>query len=305
MAILSNAFSTFVAIGNREDLIDVITNISPVEAWFTSNTGSGRATNRYHEWQTDALAAAAANAQVEGNSFAATLRSPTTRTGNYCQILSKTIAITDTQEAVSHAGRDSEIAYQTALSMKELANDIEYALIVNTSAVSGITGTARQLKGVLGWISTNSTTAATGSTTAALSETVFNDNLQLIWAQGGKPQNVLVGAFNKRKISAFTANSNTRNVDASGKTLIASVDVYDSDFGRLFIRTHHILNSAAAGTVIILGDLSLWQKAWLRPIKKENVARTAAATMVHVEAELTLESRQEAGSGKITNTQSA
>ncbi len=299
MAILSNAFSTFIAIGNREDLIDVITTISPTEAWFTSNTGSGRATSRYHEWQTDALAAAAANAQVEGNAFTAALRAVTSRTGNYTQILSKTFTITDTQEAVSHAGRDSEVAYQTAMSMKELANDIEYALIVNASAVSGITGTARALKGVLGWISTNVTTAATAST-SALTETVFNDAIAAIWAQGGKPQNVLVGSVLKRKISAFTGNSNVRNMQATAKTLIAAIDIYDSDFGRLFIRPHYILHAASATTVIILGEMNLWSKAWLRPIKKELPARTGSGQMVHIEAELTLESRQEKGSGTIT-----
>lgn len=297
MAIPANTFSTYAAIGNREDLIDVIENISPMDTWFTSNTGSGRSTARYHEWQRDALAASAANAVIEGDDATTVAIPPTTREGNYTQILRKVFQITDTQEVVDTAGRGSEVGYQTAMKIKELAKDIEYALIINASAVSGATGTARQLKGVLGWIATNVTTG-TGTGTQALTESMLNDNLQLIWAQGGKPQNVLCGAFQKRVISAFTTN--TRDVSADSKKLTSAVDIYQSDFGTLAIRLHHEINTTCPEKMIILGDMGLWKKAWLRPVKKDELARTGASRKFMIEAELTLESRAEAGSGKIT-----
>lgn len=183
------------------------------------------------------------------------------------------------------------------MKIKELAKDIEYALLINASAVSGATGTARQLKGILGWIATNVTTG-TGTGTEVLTESMLNDNLALIWAQGGKPQNVLVGQFNKRKISAFTTN--TRDVSADEKKLTSAVDIYQSDFGTIAIRLHHELNTTAAGTLVVLGDMGLWKKAWLRPVKKDELARTGASRKFMIEAELTLESRAEAGSGKIT-----
>ena len=93
----SGTFQTYQAIGNREDLIDVITNISPMETWLTSNTGSTRAIQTLHEWQTDALAAAAANAQIEGDDATATAAVPTVRLGNYTQILWKVYQVSETQ----------------------------------------------------------------------------------------------------------------------------------------------------------------------------------------------------------------
>lgn len=303
MTIPTNDFTTYDAIGNREDLIDVITNISPVDTWFTSNTGSGKATARYHEWQSDTLAAAAANARIEGDTKVATAVTPTSRTGNYTQILSKEFMVTETQDTVSKAGRTSETAYQTQKRMKELAMDIEYALLINASAVSGDTATARQLKGVLGWITTNTATGtATGNATPLLAANI-RTSLQAIWAQGGKPQYILCGGFQKIQISTMTT-TNTKYVDAPEKKVIDSVDVYDTDFGRLAVKLSHILDgatNATKGTIIIFGDMALWQKAWLRPVKKKEMPIASFSTFYSIEAELTLESRQEAGSGKMTN----
>jgi hypothetical protein len=299
MAILTNAWESYSSVGNREDLIDVITNISPTEAWFTSNTGSVRAISKYHEWQTDTLAAAAANAQYEGNVITATAQTATKRVGNYTQILTKSFAVTDTEQAIDTAGGANKVDYLTAKNMKMLANDIEYALVINSTQASGATGTARTMYGVLGYIATNYATGATGTGTGSLTETLFNNCLQNIWAAGGYPSTALVGAFQKRLISDWTTN--TRNVQADAKKLTAAVDVYQSDFGTVAIRLHHILNTNAAGTIIILGDMDLWKKAWLRPVKKEELARTSLARLFVISAELTLESRQEAGSGKVYN----
>jgi hypothetical protein len=290
-------FQVFQAVGNREDLIDMITTISPVDTWFTSNSGSVRAKNASaHDWQTDALAAAGANAQVEGSDASAGTVTPTVRLTNACQILRKTFLISNTQEAVDKAGRASEIDYQTMKHSKELARDIEYALIINASLVTGASDTARQLKGVLGFITTNETTAT--ATSEEVSETLLNDNLGLIWAQGGRPTNTLVGGHVKRRIDAFTTN--TRNVSADSSKVVSAIDVYQSSYGTIAIRLHHQVNTTAPGTLINLGEMSLWRKAWLRPVMREELAKAGSARKFMIEAELTLESGQEKGSGKMT-----
>lgn len=250
------------------------------------------------EWTTDALAAAAANAQIEGGEIAAAAITPTSRTGNYTQVLAKAFMISDTQEVVDKAGPGSAIAYHTAKTLKELARDIEYALVVNSAAVTGITGTARQLCGVLGWITGNVTTAATGSTSATLTNTMLNANLQAIWAAGGDPKVALVGGFVKRVISAFT--DNTKFTMADEKTLTSAVDIYQSDFGPIALKLHRQLNTSQPTTVIVLGDMDLWKKCWLKPVKTEEFARASLARKFVISCELTLESRQQAGSGKIT-----
>lgn len=297
MAIPSNTFTTYEAIGNREDLIDVITTISPVDTWVTSNTGSTRATARLHEWQTDALAAAAENITIEGDSATTTAITPTIRTGNYTQILRKVFQVTDTQNAIKSAGPNRESGYQLQMHLKELARDIEYALVINSASATGASGTARKMLGMVGWIATNNETG-TASTNEALIEDMLNDNLQTIWAAGGFPSNILCGAFQKRAISNFSTN--TRNVAASAKELTSAVDIYESDFGRLAVRLHHQINTTIAGTILVLGDMSHWVKAWLRPVKQEQLARVSSSERFMIEAELTLESRAETGHGKVT-----
>ncbi len=297
MAVPTNTLVSYSDTTIREDLIDVITNISPVDTWFLSNTGSGKATARYHEWPVDSLASPGANAVLEGDDATASAITPPTRTGNYTQILRKVFQISDSQEAFDKAGRGSDLSYQLEKHLTELATDIEYALIVNSTAVSGSASVARQMKGVLGWITTNVTTG-TGTGSEPLTESMVNDNLQLIWSQGGKPSNVIVGAFQKRKFDSFTTN--TRDIAASEKTLVAAVDVYKSSFGTLMVRLHHQMQTSAPDTVVIFGDMKLWRKAWARPVKPEKLARTGSSTKYMIEAELTLESRQEKGSGKIT-----
>lgn len=301
MAMATNAFNTYTSIGQREDLIDVIENIDPVDTWFTKNTGSVEAKARYHEWQLDVLAAAAQNAYIEGDTVTATVITATTRTGNRTQILRKAFTVTDTADVVDLAGRESEISYQTQNKLKELARDIEYALVINSAVVTGTTAAARVMNGALGFIATN--TASASATGLDLTEILLNTSLQAIWAAGGKPSNILCGGYVKRTISNFTTN--TRNVSADERKLTRAVDVYQSDFGTVAVRSHIQMNTTAAGTVIILGDMGLWRKAWLRKPKTEKMARTASATMINIECELTLESRAEAGSGKIIGNKSA
>jgi hypothetical protein len=301
MGLAANAFTSYHSVGNREDLIDVITNISPTDTWVLSNTGTSRAENIKHEWQTDALATAASNAVLEGDDLSSNAITPTSRLQNSCQILRKSFTVTDTQEALDKAGRASEIDYQTMKISKDMARDIEYALVINSAEVTGTTAAARQLKGILGWIATNVTTAT--ASTEDLTETKFNDNLALIWAQGGKPSNTLVGAYQKRRIDSFTTN--TRNIMAEDQKLVAAVNLYQSSFGVVAIRLHTILNSASTTTIINLGDPELWRKAWLRPVKTIEIPRAGSARKFMMEAELTLESRQEKGSGKMTGYKGA
>lgn len=289
----STAVLTYDAVGNREDLLDVITNISPTETPMFSRFKKNKAKATTHEWLTDSLAAAADNANVEAGDYTFSKRNPRTRLQNWTQIFVTPVEVSDTQRAVDTAGIEDEFAYQLTKALKEHARDIEYALVSGTGN-SGASGTARRLKGVLAWISTNVVTG-TGTGSEALTESMFNDALQKIWEQGGHPDVVFANGFQKRQISSFTA-SNTKFVNASEKEVIQGVDVYDSDFGRVKIVADRFM---PADEVAILQS-DLWVVSVLRPTKKVDVAKVGSATRAVVETELTLESRNEAGSGKIT-----
>lgn len=286
-------FQTYQAIGRREDLIDIITDISPLETPMFSSFAKTSAKNTYHEWQTDTLAAAASNAVVEGTDVTTTNLTPTVRTGNYTQILRKDWRVSDTQQAVISAGRTSEYGYQMAKAMKELARDIEYAL-VNGTGNSGDSGTARELKGVLAWITTNTETG-TGTGSEALTETMYNDLLQTIYDSGGNPDTTYANGWQKRKISAFST-SNTRNISGEDKRLVNSVDVYESDFGLQKI----VLDRYMTTSVVAALQNDLWKVAMLRPVTSKSLPDDGGGPKGVVEAELTLESLNEKGSGQIT-----
>lgn len=308
MTIATNTFLTFSAIGNREDLSDVIYNISPTDTPFQAAIDKNKANAVLHEWQTDALAAAAQNAQLEGDDIA-TLGAvtPTSRVANRCQIAYKTVIVSGTQDAVSKAGRKKEIVYQLMLRSKELRRDMEFDLTNNQAPVVGNSTTARALRPLCSWYSTNvqrgatgssgsSTTAATDGTQRALTETLLKTALQQAWTAGGDPDMVMVGAFNKTVISGFSG-SNTRTQDTSNKKLVAAIDVYVSDFG-----THKIVaNRFSRARDVHVLDTSMWAVSTLRPMQTVDLAKTGDATKGMVLAEYTLESRQEASSAIVAD----
>lgn len=289
----STAKLTYDAIGNREDLADVIFNISPTETPFLSRFGKVKAQATYHEWLTDSLATAAENKNIEGGDYSFTKPASRTRLGNYTQIHVTPVEVSDTQRSVDSAGLEDEFAYQMAKKMKEHARDIEYSL-VNGTGNSGTSGAGREMKGVLAWLTTNVETG-TGTGNESLTEAMFNDLLQAIWTQGGMPDYAYANGYQKRQISSFTGG-NTRNVGASEKEVIAGVDIYDSDFGRIKVIPHRFMT---ASVVAVLQN-DLWKVASLRPTKKVDVAKVGSATRAVIETELTLEAREEAGSGKAT-----
>jgi hypothetical protein len=155
MAQPSNTFDSYDAVGIREDLSDVITNISPEETPFHTKSAKTRARNTLHEWQTDSLRASAANAHIEGDATTAEARSATTRLGNYTQIFKNAVVVPDTDEGLDKAGRAREIAYQTLKIAKEQKLDIEKALFDNNARAAGNSTTARELAGAPAWLTSN------------------------------------------------------------------------------------------------------------------------------------------------------
>lgn len=315
MTIVSGTLLTYSAIGNREDLADTIYNISPTDTPFMGTIPTAKATATLHEWQTDALAAAAANAQLEGDDFTYATPGVTTRAKNYCQISYKTTVVSGTQDAVSKAGRTKEMVYQLMKRAKELKRDMEYTLLNNQTPVgSGANSTtARALASLPSWYSTNSSrgatgAAATGASTSAptavagdgtqrpLNESLLKTVLQSCWTSGGDVDLIMSGPFNKQVISSFSGNV-TRTQDTEDKKLVTSVDVYVSDFG-----SHKIVaNRFQRDRDLHLLETDLWALAYLRPMKTIDIAQTGDATKGAIVVEYTLEGRNQAGSGVVAD----
>lgn len=324
MAALSNTFLTFAAIGNREDLIDIIYNISPTDTPFQAAIGKNKAEATFHEWQTDVLAAAAANAVVQGddstNSFTFTAPVYTKRIGNRTQISRKDVLVAGTQDAVSKAGRKKEMVYQLTKKAKELSRDMEFVLTqVGISAVGGATtaptlgslenwygltasaSTANTSLGVGGANATNTaTTIRTDGTQRPLTETLLKGVIQGAWTNGGDIDLIMTGPFNKSVISGFTGN-NTRMQDTSDKKLIAAIDVYVSDFG-----THKVVaNRFSRDRTVHALMTDMFAVSSLRPKQTIDLAKTGDNEKAWILAEYTLESRNDSGSGAVFDVTTA
>ena len=309
MAIYTDAYETFDSSDRSEDLANVIYNISPTDTPFMSSIGTGSAASTLHEWQTDSLAAAATNVVMEGDNLPSRALSATSKLLNYTQISTKPVVVTGTQEVIAKAGMTSEMAYQIAKAGKELKRDMEFDLTGVNVATVGSSGTGRRLRGYEAWCNTNdahgsggsthgTTGAVTDGTQRVLTESLVKTSLKACYDQGGNPDLMLVGSFNKQKVSGFTGNS-TRMDMAEDRSLVATIDVYVSDFGEVRVVADRILRSSGRTTHIV--DTEMWSTAMLRPFQVQDLAKTGDSEVKQLLVEYTLVSKNEAASAKIAD----
>ena len=308
---------TYDTFGKREDLTDIIYNISPTDTPFMSGVGKTKATNTKYEWQTDSLGAVAANAKAEGASITYPTLTSTSRKHNNTQISTKAVQVSGTDDAMNLAGRNTELAYQVAKAAKELKRDMENALLSNTASAAGSSGSpTRTLGGVQTWIATNVSAGTGGSgagdgaartdgTQRVFTETLLKTVLRDCFDSGGNPNQIQLNAFNKQKLSMFTGGA-TRFDKAEDKRLITSIDVYESDFGTLQVQPNRFIrksNATAAkrGQDVLCLEMDFWAVAFLRDFKLQTPGQSADADQRFLVAEYTLEAKNEAASGMVTD----
>lgn len=324
MATPSGAFDTYQAVGNKDDLSEVIMNIAPTETPFMSQiAGKGTAKGTIHEWQTDSLAAAAANAAIEGDDATYSEPASTVRLRNELQIAQKTAMVTGTQEAVDKAGRDSELTYQLMKRAKELKRDIEFALCGVQARAVGSTSAARTFAGIENWFQTNGTIAngLLGATTGAHcastagipdaaavrtsgdirdpTEAMLRTAVLLAWNQGGDPTTIMCGGVNKQKMSAFVG-STTRTIpmNAADRSHVNALDVYESDFGVHKVVPNRFMRATTRTCILVLTP-ELWSVDYLRAFRQYPLAKVGDAERRQMLCEFTLVSKQEAGNAGI------
>jgi len=308
MAIATGAHSSYDELGkgNREDLKDIISDVSPTETPLLTMMGTSKAKATKHEWPKDILAAAAANAALEGGDVSGADPAARTRIDNYCQILTKNSVVTGTQEVVDKAEVKAEMAYQMARRMKEMKRDLEYALVgVSNAKVAGNETTAREMGSLDAYLLTNNQLASGSSAPTgdgsdvsdyagvdrALTETIVTAGLQSLFVNSGGSENVnmLVTAASKGVVSSFTSSA-TRYVTTDDKQLTASIDVYDGDFHTVRIIPDRFLKT---GNAFII-DPEYLKLANLRNIHSFNLAKLGDSIRKQIVWETTLEVCNEA-----------
>ncbi len=306
-------FTAYDAVGQREDLIDVIYNISPTETPFMSTVGKTKATAVYHEWQTDSLASVnTANAAVEGATASDATLSPTTRLGNYTQILQKTIKVSGTVDAVNKAGRKSEKAYQLAKASSEIKRDLEAILLANQARSAGDSSNARKMGSLLSWIKTNTdkgtggadpttigSSTRTDGTQRAFTEQLLKNVVAKVFTAGGNPKMLMVGASGKQKVSSFPGIAVNRfqlNKVEQG-AIIGAADIYQSDFGQISIVPNRFMRTRDALVI----DPEYVSLAYLRPFMTNELAKDGDSEKTQLLAEVTLQVSNEAAQGIVAD----
>lgn len=304
--------------GNREDLSDTINDLFPDETYCYTTFDKQDGSASYTEWLLDTLVAPTTNRQIEGDDAAfVTITSPS-RVGNYHQISRKTFLISRTQEKVAKAGRRRESSRQAIKQMRELKNEIEYAIVRNQASSAGGSGTARSTASIESWLATNEALATTtssattvgfssgvvaaptdGSTTGALTVAALNTALQGAWSSGGQPSQILVGPTQKQVIDGFTGVA-TRFVDvdrAAQASIINAANLYVSSFGRHTVRMHRHVRSS----VVLCLDPDMWAISFIDRPFMEELAKTGDGRKFAITTEWALVSRNEAASGKVVS----
>lgn len=292
MTIVTNTFTTFDAKGIREDLSNIITNIAPEETPYMSNIGRESVSNSLFEWQTDTLAAAAANKQLEGDDVASfDAVTATVRLQNYAQISRKTIVLSATEEVVNKAGRRSELAYQIAKRGSELKRDQEFSMLNGAVAAAGSTSVARGSASLGAFIKTNvdmqtnganpsyttlPNSARTDGNVRTFTETILKNVIQQVWTAGGTPKILMTGPVNKQRVSGFSGIASSRfNIDGGARpaTIIGAADIYVSDFGNVQVVPNRFQRERDAWVI----DPEYAKMTTLRPYQQVELAKTGDA----------------------------
>jgi hypothetical protein len=305
----------------REDLANIIYNISPEDVPFMSSVGRENVKNTYFEWQTDALAAAStSNAVIEGDEAALDARVATNRVGNYTQISRKVIGVSGTVEAVDKAGMKSYLAYEMAKASSELKRDMESILLFNQAAAVGSSSVARKTAGLPAWLRTNVSKAGNGGnptmsstndgypnagrtdgTQRTFTETMLKDVIQDVWAQGGDPKVCMMGPHNKTVASGFAGIASNRINQSVGSpkafSIVATADIYLSDFGKVAF----VANRFQRERDVFVLDPEYASVAYLRNFRTEELAKSGDSTKKMILVEYGLKVKTEKAHGIIAD----
>lgn len=321
MALPTNTLATYAAIGNREDLSEIVSRIDPTDTPFFSGAEKIKASAVNHEWQTQALASAStSNAVLEGDDATTDAVTARVRLGNICQISDKVARVTGTQQAVETAGVPNEMAEQEMLMGLELRRDLESQTVGSNQAKNaGAAATARVSASILSWIKTNTSKATAGTagvdpaaadgtgtrtdgTQIAFTEARLKAVLSAIWTAGGKPNVIYTGAFNKQVFSTFTGRATPMEMTGS-KKIVASVDAYESDFGKLKV----VANRFQRSRDVLVLESDKWAIAHLNGRKMVSIplAKTGDSERRQILTEYTLVAYNEKASGGVFDNTTA
>lgn len=278
----------------RESLLDLLRDVSPIGGnYLVGKLKESKATNTLHEWPTFNVARpTSTNFKAEGAVFADEANTAPVRSQNITAIVTRAVTLSDTEAVINSAGVKDPFAFQKAVSFKKLAADMEFALVRGTALVSGASGTARQMAGLMGVISTNLTARNSGT---SMSVTELEDILQNSWDAVGDMEyvanTVLVPMGIKRKMATFTTRV-TVNQDSKDR-VFNNISYFEGSAGTVKIVPHKDLINATGSTQVLAINENMFRIAFLRKPKFTEMGKDGDRVRGQYVTEFTLESLAE------------
>lgn len=322
MAAITNTLLSTTGVGNREELSNIVSRITPEDTPIYTMIPKTKASSTHPEWETDTLRAPAANAQVEGDEYTFNVLAPPTRVGNYTQIFRESGLISNTQEAVDNAGNNEKLAEKKIKAGIQVRKDVELSIVSNSASVAGatrvsgglpswlVTNVSRGAGGANGGFNTGTklTVAETTGTQRAFTKTLTDTVSSAVYNSGGETRNLVLSPYNKSVFVTFMSDANVASfryqADGRGKnTIVGTADIYEGPFGKLNIVPNRVMaTSAAVARRAFFIDPDMLDWAWLRPIKEDpDIAKTGDAKKFVIIGEGTLRVKNEAGLGVIAD----
>lgn len=322
MAVITNTFQSTSAVGNREDLSDIVSRITPQDTPIYSMIGKDKASSTRPEWEIDTLRAPAANAQLEGDEYSFSSITVPTRVSNRTQIFREGWIVSKTQEAIDNAGSVEKIAEQKIKSGIHVRKDIELSIVSNTASVAG---TTRVSGGLPSWLTSNVsrgatganggyntgtglTVAATNGTQRAFTKALLDTVMQSAYVSGANVTDVICSPYVKSVFVTFMSDTNVATfrymADGKGKnTIVGTADIYEGPFGKVTVTPNRVMaNSASVARNVFLLDPSYLKWANLRSIQEDKgLAKTGDAEKGMIIGEGTLKVMNEAAHGVVAD----
>ena len=296
---MANEYTTYSQVGKKEDVSDIITDITPFDTPAFTLFKQEKVNARTFSWLEDALASTAVNAQLEGADATNQALTDATERTNQTQILSKTFAISATADAVATYGRARESAHQLAKALKEIKRDLERAMVgeAGVSSVNTDNTTARKMKSVIDQTSTTIDATASVYSGTALDEDMLLDAGQVAYDNGSDVDTFMIKPADARIVSGFSASSGRNREIADSKTLVNAIDLYVSPYGEYKV----VLNRHMKTDTALLIDPSMFRTCVLRPITRELLAKNGDSDRHFVVGEMSVKHMNFGDSVQITN----
>ena len=322
MAVVTNTFVASSAKGNREELSDVVSRITPEDTPIYSMIPTVSFKTVHPEWETDDLAAPADNVQAEGDYYTFGSTTPAVRQGNYTQILRKEGIISGTQDATDNAGNVEQVKYQKLKKGVELRKDVEYSIVAANASVAGssrksgslstwiTSNVARGASGANGGYSsgTGLTVAPTNGTQRAFTKALLDGVMQLGYQNGANFGHVFLSPYVKSVFITFMSDANVASFrymadNGKGNSIVSNADVYEGPFGKVVIHPNRVMAGAAGlARNVFLVDTEYAEYGWFRKIAEDKeVAKTGDARKFVLLGEGALKVKNEKGMGVVAD----